>query len=98
MPMLIDEENFNNFTEECLFEIQKVDLPIHTQPCPHCGIPVKYPIIARGRDIEDFRKLMQVAYKIMRKYGITQNLLAEIKAECLIGIARHKALNDSENG
>jgi len=56
--------------------------------CGKCGMAYRYPIIARQRDIEDFEMLMRSAYKIMDKYGITANLLAEIKATCFIEIAK----------
>lgn len=92
--MLIDSRDLHDFCETNLREIQEVDFPVHSRPCPHCGIPVRYPIIARERDIEDFRKLIESACRVMDKYGITLNLLAEIQAECHIEIARRKALKN----
>lgn len=59
--------------------------------CPHCRLPVRYPVIARKVDIEDFEALMKCAYESMREFGITGNLLASIKAKCAIEIAKRNA-------
>lgn len=90
--MLIDDNELPSFIEGSLRAIQDASIQLHTRPCPHCGIPVRYPIIARKQDVEDFRALIQSACRVMDKYGITLNLLAEIEAECHIEIARRRAI------
>lgn len=92
--MLIDDNDLQNFIEGSLRAIQDASFQLHIRPCPHCGIPVRYPIIARRQDIEDFGALIKSACRVMDKYGITLNLLAEIQADCHIEIARRKVLRE----
>jgi len=56
--------------------------------CPHCGVPVRYPLMVRRGDIDLFEQMMATANKVMLDYGITGNLLADIRARCLIAIAQ----------
>ena len=79
-----------NFLDAQLTEISRANLPTHSHNCPHCGLQMRYPTIARKQDIEDFRSIMTTAQKIMDKYGITLNILAEITANCHIELAKHK--------
>ena len=90
--MLIDKRPVIDFLEGSLRAIQDASFPVHTSPCPHCGIPVRYPIIARQSDIEAFTVIIDSAQRVIDKYGITLNLLAEIKAKCYVEIARRKVL------
>jgi hypothetical protein len=56
--------------------------------CPHCDCPVRFPLVARQSDIELFSDLIRSSQEIMRRYGITGAMLADIRAECLIAIAK----------
>lgn len=91
--MLIDDRNLAAFVESNMRDIQNANFQIHARPCPHCGIPVRYPVVARAEDVDAFRKIIESAYRVMQKYGIAINLLAEIHTECHVEIARRKALN-----
>lgn len=90
--MIIDRSTIVSFVDSTLTDISRATPSTHTHACFHCGLPIRYPVIARAQDVEDFTALMESAYRIMDKYGITQNLLAEIKAGCLIEIARRSSL------
>ncbi|HET7674763.1 MAG TPA: hypothetical protein VFL54_04510 [Gammaproteobacteria bacterium] len=92
--MEIENETIHNFCDATLTEIGRQDLPQHTRPCPHCGLPVMYPTIARAQDIKDFQMIMNSAARVMEKYGITANLLAEIRADCLTALARQRSKED----
>lgn len=59
-----------------------------THLCFHCGYPTRYPVIARQSDIDAFSELLKSAYRIMDKHGITANLLADIRADIAISIAK----------
>ena len=56
--------------------------------CPHCALPVRFPLVARRSDIELFAALINSAQEVMQRYGITGALLADIRAECVIAIAK----------
>lgn len=72
--------------EETLREMQ-LSSPVGEKVCPHCGLNIRYPIIARQDDIDRFEKIMQTACRVMDDYGITANLLAEIRARCMINLS-----------
>ena len=88
-------EQAKDFLEARLTEIARSELPTHSHPCPHCGVPVRYPTIARNVDIEDFRRIMTIAEQVMYDHGITGNLLEEIAARCHIEIARRRGVNEN---
>ena len=56
--------------------------------CPHCALPVRFPLVARRSDIDLFVALINSAQEVMQRYDITGALLADIRAECLIAIAK----------
>ena len=74
-----------------LDEINYRSPPDVTQKCCHCGLVMRFPLIARQTDIDLFNDLITSAYKVMRKHGITAHLLADIQAQCHIEIAKKKA-------
>ena len=78
---------------ETLTEMSFQSPPEVTQKCFHCGLVMRYPLIARQTDIDLFETVMESAYKVMRKHGITAHLLADIQAQCHIEIAKRKAQN-----
>ncbi len=57
----------------------------------HCGNRIKLPICARESDIEMFRTVMNSAYEVMDRHGITAHLLNDIKAQCVISMANQSA-------
>ena len=62
--------------------------PTVEDKCHHCGLVMRFPLIARQIDIDLFKTLIESAYKVMDKHGITANLLADIQAQCHIEIAK----------
>lgn len=85
------KQELNDFLEFTLDSISLSALPEHSHPCPHCNYMVRYPTIARQRDIDDFHMIMESASKVMERHGITANLLADVFAECHIAMASQKA-------
>jgi len=96
--LLIDttfKDMAKSFTEEMLNYIQLEMPKQHQTVCPHCGDQIYHIIVAREQDINDFQLILTSAHRVMQKYGITLNLLAEIRAECFYQIAKKKALGDN---
>lgn len=85
--MIIDDREVADFLSSRLQDIRNYNTSIYTEPCPHCKLLIQRPIIARKQDIEDFRRLLSIAYEVMGECGITGNLLASIKAKCYIKLA-----------
>lgn len=56
--------------------------------CPHCRRTIRFETIAREEDIELFQLMIESAHEVMDRHDITANLLAEIRAQCMIEIAR----------
>lgn len=68
-------------------------MPVAETPCPHCGVQIRYPLVARKTDLDMFEQMVSVAHRVMNDYGITGNLLAEIRAKCLVEVTRRKDLS-----
>lgn len=86
--MNIQNDNLESWIA-CTLEEMRQQIPQTIEDvCPHCRGPILYPLIARKSDIELFKEMIISADKIMQKYGITANILADIRAQCLIEIAK----------
>lgn len=83
-----NDKDLMKWVGETLEEMRHQNPPSLEDRCPHCGLAIRYPLIARKSDIELFAQMMASAAKVMDKHGITANLLADIRAQCLIAIAK----------
>jgi hypothetical protein len=73
-------------------ELSAMRLPETIQhECPHCKLPVLYPLTVRQSDVQAFRDLFECAEQVMDDLGITQKLIARIRAQCVIAIANRAA-------
>jgi hypothetical protein len=68
--------------------ISRAELPTHSADCPHCGISVRYPTIARAQDIKDFELLMEQVQIVLERHGYTGKILSEIQAQCSIAMRK----------
>lgn len=84
-------EETKQFISAQLTEIANETLMVHTHACPQCGYQVRYPIIARQQDIEDFHMLMNSALQVMDEYNILGKLFADIEARCHIELIKRNA-------
>lgn len=61
-----------------------------THKCPHCEYPVMYPLIVNEGHVQTLQLMLDAASKYLRKHGVMAEMLAEIRANCIIEIARRK--------
>ena len=73
-----------------LEEMRAQNPPSLEDRCPHCGLSIRFPLIARKSDVELFKKMMALAAEVMDRHGITANLLADIRAQCLIAMTQKR--------
>lgn len=59
--------------------------------CGHCGYFVRTPIIIRKHDVDMFNTVMDSAFAVMKRHGITAALCREIMAEAHMTIAIRNA-------
>jgi hypothetical protein len=90
--MHIEEDmDWYKWVDETL-EITSMPFPETTQDrCPHCGFMFRRLITARRSDLVLFEKLMQSAYSVMTRHGITENLPAEIRTELMIALSKKQS-------
>lgn len=88
--MLIDNSTVLTLADEALSDMSKASFKTHSHPCPHCGCHVRYPVTARKADLDDFAELMKAAYRAMDRLGITGNLIAELRAQIAVSIAKRQ--------
>ena len=83
---------------ETLQEMTEMEMATTVSRCQHCGYPNRYrhPVVARQSDIELFESMMRSAFEVMDRHGITANLLADIRAQCLISMANKNAAKENE--
>ncbi len=77
--------------EECLSAIEFSEPPKTEQKCHHCGLVMRYPLIARQSDLDNFKKLMEAAQEVLDRNGVTALLLSEVRANAYIAIAKKSA-------
>jgi hypothetical protein len=94
--MHIEEDmDWYKWVDETL-EIISIQNPQTAQDrCPHCGLIIRYPIVVRRSDLVLFEETMKSAYSVMRRHGITANLLADIRTECLIATAKKRNIKEA---
>ena len=85
-----DDKNMSVWIGDTLEEMRNTSPPSVEDKCPHCGLSIRYPLMARKSDVELFEKMMKSAFDVMARHGITANLLADIRAECLIAMAKKR--------
>jgi rRNA maturation protein Nop10 len=79
---------------ETLEELRLQQPPTTEEKCPHCGLVIRFPIMARRSDIDRFAALMRSAEEVLGRHGITAHLLAEVRAQCLIALARRQQADE----
>lgn len=89
--MEIDKQVIHTFLSKELDDISLYELHEHSHDYPHCGLPVRYPTVAREQDIEDFRLIMESAYKVMEDSGVTAKLFAAIHAQIAVALANRRS-------
>jgi hypothetical protein len=62
--------------------------PLATCHCASCGYPMRFPLIARERDIDVMQKLIEIGEKYLKDRNVLAEMVAEIRAECHITIAK----------
>ena len=86
-----------NFLEACYADIHAAPQAIHMQEIRcRCGDLMRFPLVVRKEDVELFTVVMNSAYEVMDKHGITAHLLNDIKAQCVISIANRAAMEKQE--
>lgn len=86
-----DDKDLSKWVGDTLEVMRSQNPPSIQDRCPHCGLSIRYPLIARKSDLELFATMMASAAEVMDRHGITANLLAEIRAQCVIAMARKPA-------
>jgi hypothetical protein len=93
-----DDRDLHKWVDDTL-EVMRAQNPPSTQDrCPHCGLMIRYPLVARLSDLVLFEKIMRSASAVMKKHGITANLLADIRTECLIATAKKRISHTQQEG
>lgn len=60
-------------------------------PCPHCGVPVRRPLVVGKHDVQMIDEMMSAMQDVCDKYGIGALMISEITAQCAIRIAQKQA-------
>ena len=85
-----DDKNLSKWVGDTLEEMRAQNPPSIQDRCPHCGLSIRYSLVARRSDLELFERMMHSAFDVMQKHGITANLLADIRAQRLIAAAKKR--------
>lgn len=83
------EEEIVSVFEEGLSEIsERQGRQIIEERCFHCGLPNRYPLVARKSDFDYFHDLMDAARKVLHRNQIPEHLLSELLTEIAIAKAK----------
>lgn len=86
LTVKVIESSTLRFAQEAIPRIAPMDSVSH--PCPHCGVPVRYPLHVYSGDMEALQTLLQAANRWLAKSGATADLLSEILAIATIAKAK----------
>lgn len=76
MTIYVDDREIEIFLEQALPMLEEI--PVIEERCYHCNNPMRFPIIARKRDIDSFKELLKIAAEYLIENGIQEKVLAEI--------------------
>ena len=88
MNIYIENDNVNKFIEHTLHEMRAYIIEQHS--CPHCGYPLRYPLIARQSDIDMFKTLIDSAESVLTENGVKQKLLDDIRRKAILSLLSRK--------
>ena len=94
MKMKVIEPRTFQFVESAIPVLAPMDAVSHD--CPHCGIPVRYPLHVASGDLEAMQKLLSAAVKWLWKSGATADVIAEIMAIATIASAKKLSSGDEQ--
>lgn len=95
MALVIDDKDLDIFLETTLTEISVSRGNISTQKCPRCSTDVRFPVVARKRDIDDFKRIMNITYDVIGDYGVMTAILNDIRVKCIASLAIEKAKEEA---
>ena len=71
--------------------LSAIPLPLVESQCPHCKLPIRYPAIAREAQVKMLDDMITAAKQWARDSGMTDDIIASIRAQCAIGKAGEKS-------
>lgn len=77
-------------TLQMIGECVSVVTPRAVCTCPHCGLPVAFPLIARQDQIEQLQRMITAAGKWCHDNGMTNDIVVAIRAAAAIRQAKKK--------
>lgn len=81
MSKLLIEPEIDTFLYDNLQALRGDESEV-TISCPHCHVPVRYPLIARESDVRDFQLIMKWADEVLTDMGVTAHAITMIKTRC----------------
>jgi hypothetical protein len=72
-------ETVSNFLEKAMPMMPSFDLI--EEPCPFCHRQIRYPLMARQRDVDAIGGLFELAEKYLDEHGVTEKILRQILDE-----------------
>jgi hypothetical protein len=83
-------EELREWEDDTLKELRAQSAPSIQDKCRRCGLFIHYPLVMQLSDLMLFEGVMWAAFDVMEKRGITANLLADIRTECLSATAKKR--------
>lgn len=87
MGLHVIDDDMSRFVYQTL-EHMNMNMPIMSDYCPHCRLPVRRPLVVNKSDAEMISKFMSAISEVADRHGITLNLLAEVRTQCLVATAQ----------
>lgn len=79
MKIMLEDDFCNNkFVEDIGDFLIKPCFKRESFPCPRCGCPVDFPLIARKSDIDHFKYLIQLAEKYLNEKGVRSKIINDM--------------------
>lgn len=80
------ENHLTSFLEEALPSTPEFEAI--TEYCPHCRMLIRYPLVARERDIKAFKLLLEIAEKYLKEHGGEKAMLEDIMGKIKAAMSR----------
>jgi hypothetical protein len=82
------EKDFTPWIAETVDQMALNEPVLIEHKCPHCGVPIRFPVIAKKWDVDRLTDLLNSIYSVMDNEHLADIMLAKIRECCMKAMKR----------
>lgn len=86
--MYIDDSEIDKFISGVLPAMHTASMRVADEPCPRCGHPIRFPIVARKCDVDMFKHLLTAVMDVSASRVEMLNFLLDVKKRAILNASK----------